>query len=210
MARQRTDNAPPQPHKRPSQARAVFTVETLYDSFVRIWRRDGPDAATTRAIAEESGYAVGTLYEYFPNRTALLSGYVRYCMDWLCTALQEGNKAREGDNWQTRLERLVSITLDEHGQAPYFDRPMLQMENTIASPTRHQQTFQQLVETWSACIAQWPDYPGPVDETTLNTLVLTLWGGRRYSFLVDAGDDMGLRVEQSTRMAQALLAAKGR
>ena len=59
MPRRSAGKPLPQPHKRPSQARAVFTVNTLYEGFVRIWRRDGPDAATTRAIAEESGYAVG-------------------------------------------------------------------------------------------------------------------------------------------------------
>lgn len=71
------------PLKRPSQARAVFTVEAIYEAFVRIWRRDGWSGLTTRAVALEAGVAIGTLYDYFPSKEALLSGYVRHCLEHL-------------------------------------------------------------------------------------------------------------------------------
>lgn len=210
MPRRSAGKPLPQPHKRPSQARAVFTVNTLYEGFVRIWRRDGPDAATTRAIAEESGYAVGTLYEYFPNRTALLSGYVRYCMDRLCEDLRQGNETLTAAAWEQRLERLVSITLNEDGQAPYFDRDMLLMEGRIAGPEHHELAFRQLARVWWECVTQWPDRPAPVDQATVDTLVLTLWGARRYGLLLDGDSgDRRRRVEQCTRMARALLTAEG-
>lgn len=61
------DNPPPLPHKRPRQRRSRFTVDAIYDAFVRIWSRDGPASVTMRNIALESGFAIGTLYEYFPN-----------------------------------------------------------------------------------------------------------------------------------------------
>jgi AcrR family transcriptional regulator len=32
-------------------------------------------------VAAEAGYAVGTLYDYFPDKRALFSGYVRYTLD---------------------------------------------------------------------------------------------------------------------------------
>src|SRR6188474_3749569 len=75
------------PLKRPSQARARFTVQAIYDAFVRIWRRDGWERLTTRAVALETGISVGTLYEYFPNKLALLSGYVRHSVEVLVEAV---------------------------------------------------------------------------------------------------------------------------
>lgn len=76
-----TDGMPPpgprpKPHKRPTQARAKFTVEAIYQAFVRIWMRDGWQRLTTREVALEAGFAVGTLYDYFPSKEALLSGYI--------------------------------------------------------------------------------------------------------------------------------------
>src|SRR5688572_19056795 len=83
-------SAPPaKPLKRPSQARARFTVQAIYDAFIRIWRKQGWEHLTTRAVALETGISVGTLYEYFPNKQALLSGYVRHGMDRLLSAIEK-------------------------------------------------------------------------------------------------------------------------
>ena len=38
------------PLKRPTQARAVFTVQAIYDAFVRIWQRDGWAGVTTQGL----------------------------------------------------------------------------------------------------------------------------------------------------------------
>src|SRR5687768_6269239 len=78
----------PKPLKRPAQARAKFTVQAVYDAFVRIWQRDGWARLTTRGVALETGISVGTLYEYFPNKQALLSGYVRHSIERLVAALE--------------------------------------------------------------------------------------------------------------------------
>jgi len=83
------ESARAKPLKRPSQRRAKFTVQAIYEAFVRIWQRGGAQAATTRAVALEAGCSVGTLYEYFPNKEALLSGYVRHTIEVLLDAHPE-------------------------------------------------------------------------------------------------------------------------
>jgi DNA invertase Pin-like site-specific DNA recombinase len=57
----------------------VFTVQAIYDAFVRIWRRDGWAGVSTRAVALETGVSVGTLYDYFPQQGRAAVG--------LCAAL---------------------------------------------------------------------------------------------------------------------------
>ena len=73
-------NSPAQSHnkplKRPTQGRAKMTVQAIFDTYVRIWQRDGWERVTTRAVALEAGVAVGTLYDYFPSKQALHSGLV--------------------------------------------------------------------------------------------------------------------------------------
>lgn len=203
--RTRASKPLPRPHKRPTQERSRFTVAALYQAFVRIWHRDGPDAASMRAIAEEAGYAVGTLYEYFPNREAVLSGYFRHCLDDLARRL------RGADNdpalpWRARLRRLVAATLDEAGQAPYFDAQMLLSESAIADVAEHRKAFTRLCNTIETLMRKWPDLPA-LPREQVERLVLHLWGGRRYAILLGRDQSMASEIDGITAMLAALIEA---
>lgn len=193
----------PRPHKRPSQDRARFTVQAIYDAFVRIWRRDGPQATTTRAIAHEAGYAVGTLYEYFPNREAVLSGYFRHCLEHLLARM----RAADDDAslaWQARLRRLVAVSLDEAGEAPYFDAEMLLAEAAIAGLAEHRKAFARLCDTWQSLLDGWPDLKR-LERHALEDLVTHLWGARRYAILLGRGRVRARDVDRATAMLIAML-----
>ncbi len=58
--------------KQPKQARAQATVETILDGAIQVFDREGPENATTSRIAEVAGVSVGTLYQYFTNREAVV------------------------------------------------------------------------------------------------------------------------------------------
>jgi len=58
--------------KQPQQARSRATVTAVLDAMVRILDREGPDAATTTRVAEVAGISIGTLYQYFSHRDAIL------------------------------------------------------------------------------------------------------------------------------------------
>jgi len=64
----------PAPRKAPRQARAQATVTAIFEATIRILEREGMDAATTTRIAEVAGVSVGTLYQYFSHRDAILDG----------------------------------------------------------------------------------------------------------------------------------------
>ncbi len=58
--------------KGPQQQRSKVTVSAILDATVRVLEQEGSDAATTSRIAEVAGVSVGTLYQYFANRDAIL------------------------------------------------------------------------------------------------------------------------------------------
>jgi AcrR family transcriptional regulator len=60
------------PRKHATQERSRVTVDALVEATARILVRDGFDKASTNRIAEEAGVSVGSLYQYFPGKEALV------------------------------------------------------------------------------------------------------------------------------------------
>jgi AcrR family transcriptional regulator len=60
------------PRKSPSQERSRRTVNRILDAATRIFHEQGYTDATTNDIADEADVSVGSLYQYFPNKDALL------------------------------------------------------------------------------------------------------------------------------------------
>lgn len=61
-----------QPRKRPVQERSRLTVEAVLDAAIQVFEQYGYAAGTTARIAERAGVSVGSLYQYFPNKDAIL------------------------------------------------------------------------------------------------------------------------------------------
>lgn len=204
------ENTPAKPLKRPSQRRAKFTVQAIYEAFVRIWQRDGAQAATTRAVALEAGCSVGTLYEYFPNKDALLSGYVRHTIELLLARIQREVVDHADAPWASRVRHLVRLTCGDPAlDPPYFDLAMLMREDRFAESKHHRRFFDELTAAWRRALDACPDLPAQPDDARLQTLLLALWGARRYRLLLpDAPPAPEVWIGEMERLCLAALAAK--
>jgi AcrR family transcriptional regulator len=63
--------------RKPRQERALDTVEVIFEATARILQQEGPAALNTNYIAERAGISVGTLYQYFRNKEAILVAMAR-------------------------------------------------------------------------------------------------------------------------------------
>ncbi|HEU0203028.1 MAG TPA: TetR/AcrR family transcriptional regulator [Burkholderiaceae bacterium] len=197
------------PLKRPSQARAKFTVQAIYDAFVRIWRAHGWAGLTTRAIALETGISVGTLYEYFPNKNALLSGYVRHGLDRLLTRIESDVVAATGLSWQERVRRWVRLVC---GVEPvvHFDAEMLLLEGQFSELKHHRRVYEELATQLIRVLAACKDLPRPIDAekdaVMVKSLYTAVFGARRYFLLIQARDlDYAAWVGEMERLCLAAL-----
>jgi AcrR family transcriptional regulator len=64
------------PRKEASQERSRATVDALVEATARILVREGFDKASTNRIAEVAGVSVGSLYQYFPSKEALVAAVI--------------------------------------------------------------------------------------------------------------------------------------
>lgn len=65
------------PRKRPQQRRSHVTIDTIFEATIQVLLAQGLDRVTTIQIAERAGVSIGSLYQYFPNKRALMAAVVR-------------------------------------------------------------------------------------------------------------------------------------
>lgn len=58
--------------RKPKQERAQFTYEAIVEASARVLARQGWAKCSTNRIAQVAGVSIGTLYEYFSNKEAIL------------------------------------------------------------------------------------------------------------------------------------------
>ena len=61
------------PRKLPRQARSRALVDAILDAAARILAKQGREALNTNLVADKAGVSIGSLYQYFPNRDAIIA-----------------------------------------------------------------------------------------------------------------------------------------
>lgn len=75
---------PPADQRRsPRQSRSRATWEAIVEAAVQILERRGPEGLNTNRIAERAGVSVGSVYQYFPDKHAILAAAARREMEQL-------------------------------------------------------------------------------------------------------------------------------
>ena len=64
------------PRKSATQKRSRATVDALVEATARVLIREGYDRASTNKIAETAGVSIGSLYQYFPSKEALVAAVI--------------------------------------------------------------------------------------------------------------------------------------
>ncbi|WP_256663760.1 TetR/AcrR family transcriptional regulator [Pseudomonas sp. gcc21] len=165
-------------------------MQAIFDTYVRIWQRDGWERISTRAIALECGIAVGTLYDYFPSKMALHSGYIRHCIEALIQQVEQTVVEPEALCWEERVHRLLQLVCGvERSGLPWYHPKLLGLEPTVAEHKHQQRAHDELKQMWGRVFRACTDLPRPVSAETIEALHLAVWGGRRYSILLELGED---------------------
>ncbi|ATQ66779.1 MULTISPECIES: TetR/AcrR family transcriptional regulator [Methylosinus] len=113
-----------EPRKSPVQARSAATVEALRIAAVQLLVADGLDRCTTTRIAERAGASVGTLYQYYPNRDALLAAALEEHLDGVAGAVERACRAQRGEGASAMASALVTSFLTAKLRDPRKSRAL--------------------------------------------------------------------------------------
>jgi AcrR family transcriptional regulator len=101
-----------EPRKSPVQARSAASVEAILEATIQVLLKIGKERLTTTRVAARAGVSVGTLYQYFPNKSALLQAALRRHMDEVGLALETVCREQTGSSLQKMATALVTSFLE--------------------------------------------------------------------------------------------------
>lgn len=100
-----------EPRKSPVQARSLASVDAILEATIQVLLNVGKERLTTTKVALRAGVSVGTLYQYFPNKSALLQGALRRHMDEVTEAIALVCKQQKGETLQRMATALITAFL---------------------------------------------------------------------------------------------------
>lgn len=110
--------------KQPQQARSRATIEAVLQAAAHILGERGWEGLTTNAVAELAGVSIGSLYQYFPNKLALVEAVRRRHFDDVLAVLRA---AADGQLPRSRrIEALVDGMIGVHSRYPAAHRVLLE------------------------------------------------------------------------------------
>ncbi|MBU6530472.1 TetR/AcrR family transcriptional regulator [Streptomyces sp. NPDC057245] len=112
------------PRKQPRQVRAELTRERILDAAAHVFGEYGYAAGTTNRIAEQARVSIGSLYQYYPNKDAILAELVTRHLDSGRAAVVRQQERELSGSLEEVLRLFVRAAVDNHLDAPRLLRVM--------------------------------------------------------------------------------------
>ena len=101
-----------EPRKSPVQARSAASVDAILEATIQVLLQVGKERLTTTKVALRAGVSVGTLYQYFPNKSALLKAALKRHMDEVTEAIELVCHEQRGHSLEQMARALMTRFLE--------------------------------------------------------------------------------------------------
>src|ERR1700733_9644525 len=101
-----------EPRKSPVQSRSTASVDALLEATIQVLLSVGKERLTTTRVALRAGVSVGTLYQYFPNKSALLQAALKRHLDEVTDAIEFACEEQRGRTPREMLTALITAFLE--------------------------------------------------------------------------------------------------
>lgn len=112
--------------KQPRQRRAQETVDAILQATARLLVDDGYEKVTTNRVAEQAGVSIGSLYQYFPSKEAIVAALVDEHTDHMLQLLAQNAEELRGASLEDSVRTYVKAQLQAHAMEPELHRALVE------------------------------------------------------------------------------------
>ncbi len=198
------------PRKHASQQRSRATVDALVEATARILVREGFDKASTNRIAEKAGVSVGSLYQYYPSKEALVAAVVDRHQQELMQVVRDALADVAGQPLEVAVRRLVTVAIEAHRINPRLHRVVAEQiprtERLESVGAFNRETF----ALFKAYLERHKDELRPVDPGLAAFVCVTSIEALTHTAVLHRPDVLsdkavGLLVDEATRLVVGYL-----
>jgi AcrR family transcriptional regulator len=124
-----------EPRKRPRQARSRALFDALVEATQRVLAKEGVEAVTTAHVAEVAGVSIGSLYQYFPSREALIAAVIDHKIEADIRELLPLVEALRHSNLDEAIRGLVELAVRFYRDETPLYREMIAALATVDRAT---------------------------------------------------------------------------
>jgi AcrR family transcriptional regulator len=128
------------PRKEPRQERSRATVEVILAAATRVLCKHGYDGATTNQIAEQAGVSVGSLYQYFPNKEAIVGALIERHDDEMWDVFAAGAALSAGRPIVEVAPLIIAAVFEAHLVEPELHRVLHETVPRVGKLARLRET----------------------------------------------------------------------
>lgn len=114
------------PRKAASQERSRVTVDAMLEATARILVKEGYDRASTNKIALAAGVSIGSVYQYFPSKEALVAAVIDRHTDDMMRLVRKTLADVAGEPVAVATRALVKVMVDAHRLDPKLHRVLVE------------------------------------------------------------------------------------
>lgn len=137
------------PRKRPRQTRAQATVDAILQATAHILVDVGWDSMNTNEVARRAGVSVGSLYQYFPNKQALLAELHYQHALQSSLPIFEALENSKGKSLRAVLREIIGAQIASH-----LSQPKLHRVISEESPKLPKQPWQDAMQSQAAALVR--------------------------------------------------------
>ena len=132
--------------RKPTQARARATMDMIFEATARIIERNGIAALNTNRIAERAGISIGSLYEYFPNKDAILIAMARQRLAEDERLVRQALAGPGADQNVSLARRAIHALVALHEHRPKVRRAIMAVHLAHGFGSEHARPVQEIAE----------------------------------------------------------------
>jgi AcrR family transcriptional regulator len=133
------------PRKQAVQARSRATVDVILKATARILVADGYDRASTNKVAARAGVSIGSLYQYFPSKEALVAALLERHLEEMGQVLRAAFPRLAAAPLEQAAEEMVRLMVSAHAVDPELHRVFVEQVPRIGKLERIQSTEQEMI-----------------------------------------------------------------